>query len=487
MRPWSITARLTLFFSAASAAVLLVFGHLVGTLVESHFEQQDLDELAGKLQLVRHALAKANATDGFASMQDELSDALVGHHGLSIVVQARDGGRLFASDEPSVAQALVANPVPDDGSGPLAPIVTEHAGRLYRAIVASVADASPGNGPAAVAVAMDISHHRDFLAQFHAQLWLSIATGVAIAALFGWLAAQRGLAPVRGMARIAQGVSARRLGDRLPAESFPRELTDLATAFNGMLARLEDSFRRLSEFSSDLAHELRTPISNLMTETQVALSKTRSADEYREVLYSNLEEHERLARTITDMLFLAHADHGLLVPSAGPVDLASEVRELFAFYDALAEERGIALSLQGEAVVRGDRLMIRRALSNLLSNAIRHTAAKGTVQVAIARGDDGTIRVAVENPGPTIEPEHLPRLFDRFYRVESSRTKVSEGAGLGLAITKSIVDAHQGALRVASADGRTRFEIAFPGDDAPGLDASRRSGDDATVIRQPLS
>lgn len=487
MRPWSITLRLTLFFSAASAAVLLVFGHLVGTLVESHFEQQDLDELAGKLQLVRHALTKASATGDFASMQDELSDALVGHHGLSIVVRARDGGRLFVSDEGSVAQALVGRHTPDDASGPLAPIVAEHAGRLYRAIVASVADASPGHGPVEVAVAMDISHHRDFLAQFHAQLWLSIAAGVAIAALFGWLAARRGLAPVRGMARIAQGVSARRLGDRLPAESFPRELTDLATAFNGMLARLEDSFRRLSEFSSDLAHELRTPISNLMMETQVALSKTRTADEYREVLYSNLEEHERLARTITDMLFLAHADHGLLVPSTGPVDLASEVRELFAFYDALAEERGIALSLQGEGVVRGDRLMLRRALSNLLSNAIRHTAAKGTVRVAIERGDDGAVCVAVENPGPTIDAGHLPRLFDRFYRVESSRTKESDGAGLGLAITKSIVDAHRGTIRAVSADGRTRFEIAFPGDGDPAHRSSRHKDHDGTVIRQPSS
>ena len=152
------------------------------------------------------------------------------------------------------------------------------------------------------------------------------------------------------MTRVAQRITASRLHDRLPMASLPTELVDLATAFNGMLARLEDSFRRLSEFSSDLAHELRTPIGSLMTQTQVALSRTRSAEEYREVLYSNSEEYDRLARMIADMLFLAKADNGLIVPRSETVDLAVEVRELFEFYDALAEDRAVRLALAGEAV-----------------------------------------------------------------------------------------------------------------------------------------
>jgi two-component system heavy metal sensor histidine kinase CusS len=265
------------------------------------------------------------------------------------------------------------------------------------------------------------------------------------------------------MADVAQGISANRLGERLPPQSVPPELIDLATAFNDMLARLEGSFGRLSDFSSDLAHELRTPVSNLMTQTQVALSQARSAEQYREVLYSNLEEYERLARMIADMLFLAKADNGLIVPSSEPVDLAAEVRDLFGFYEAFAEDHGVGLVLAGAGILRGDRLMIRRALSNLLSNAIRHTPRGGSVQVRIDRRESGEIELCVENPGEDIGPEHLPRLFDRFYRVDPSRHKASsDGAGLGLAITKSIVEAHKGTIRIASANGLTRCCIAFP-------------------------
>ena len=248
----------------------------------------------------------------------------------------------------------------------------------------------------------------------------------------------------------------------MPSAALPTELVDLAAAFNGMLARLEDSFRRLSEFSSDLAHELRTPVSSLMTQTHVALSRTRSADEYREVLYSNSEEYERLARMIADMLFLAKSDHGLLVPRGETVDLAAEVRELFEFYDALAEDRQISMALIGQGAVHGDRLMLRRAISNLLSNAIDHTPHGGRVNVCLEPAGDGGVRLSVENPGDGIAPEHLPRLFDRFYRVDPSRQRSTDGAGLGLAIAKAIAVAHRGTVRAVSADGLTRFEMLFP-------------------------
>jgi two-component system heavy metal sensor histidine kinase CusS len=248
-------------------------------------------------------------------------------------------------------------------------------------------------------------------------------------------------------------------------DALPLELVDLAAAFNGMLSRLEDSFRRLSEFSSDLAHELRTPIGSLMTQTHVALSRTRSADEYREVLYSNSEEYERLARMIADMLFLAKSDHGLIVPRSEPIELENEVKELFEFYDALAEDQGIKLALDGHGEVHGDRLMIRRAISNLLSNAISHTPRGGAINVRIRDESNGAVRLSVENTGDGIAPEHLSRLFDRFYRVDPSRQRSTEGAGLGLAITKSIVAAHNGTVQAFSADGLTRFVILFP---APG-------------------
>jgi two-component system heavy metal sensor histidine kinase CusS len=226
-----------------------------------------------------------------------------------------------------------------------------------------------------------------------------------------------------------------------------------------MLERLEGSFRRLADFSSDIAHELRTPISNLMTQTQVVLSQPRSAEEYREILHSNLEEYERLARTIGDMLFLAKADNRLVVPRREAVDLAEEVKRLFEFYDAMASEAGVSLNLEGKGSVDGDRLMLQRAVSNLLANAILHTPKGGNVPVRIERGQDAVI-LTVENPSPEILPEQLDRLFDRFYRLDPSRRKdTGEGAGLGLAITKSIIEAHGGRVEAGWSKGQIRFRL----------------------------
>ena len=301
------------------------------------------------------------------------------------------------------------------------------------------------------------------MSAFYEILWLAIAAGIVSTGLLGWIAARRGLAPVREMTDVAQSITASRLHDRLPTAALPPELVDLATAFNGMLSRLEDSFRRLSEFSSDLAHELRTPIGSLMTQTQVALSRTRSAEEYREVLYSNSEEYERLARMIADMLFLAKADNGLIVPPQRDGRTGARGARTVRVLRCAGRgsgDRGWRSPARAPSTATG--LMIRRAISNLLSNAINHTPRGGQVNVRIGPTADGGVRLSVENSGDGIAPEHLPRLFDRFYRVDPSRQRSTDGAGLGLAITKSIVAAHNGTVQAFSAGGLTRFEVQFP-------------------------
>ncbi|MEO8124423.1 MAG: heavy metal sensor histidine kinase [Burkholderiales bacterium] len=494
MRTRSITLQLTLLFAGASAVVLIAIGVLVSELVEGHLAQQDLTELSGKLELVRHRLERVRAPDELNDAATSLADALVGHHDLAARLVGPDGGGLLTSGRAAFPQALLAEARAD---APIRPWVWRHDDRSYRGIAAAVDTGISGSPPAVVALALDIGHHLDFMAAFRKSLALAIASGIALIALFGWAAARRGLAPMRAMARATQEISASRLSERLPLAAVPDELVHLATALNDMLARLEASFQRLSDFSSDLAHELRTPISNLMTQTEVAVSKARSADEYREVLYSNLEEYERLARMITDMLFLAQADHGLMVPRREQVELAVEVQALFAFYDAYADERGVGLVLDGQGAVEGDRLMIRRALGNLLSNAIHHTARGGTIQVRVTTRPSGETEVCVENPGDAIPTEHLQRVFERFHRVDPSRQKSSDGVGLGLAITKSIVQAHGATIRVTCVDGWTRFEIKFPprasggvgvefalAPDSDGVSAEVQSHEDRAVARQ---
>lgn len=192
------------------------------------------------------------------------------------------------------------------------------------------------------------------------------------------------------------------------------EMADLATTLNEMLRRLKEEFDRLSEFSSDLAHELRTPINNLMTQTQVTLSQARSSEEYQDILASNAEEYQRLARMVADMLFLAKADHGLILPSTERIAVHDEAQALFDFYEALAEEKQVRLQLVGAAEIVGDRLMLRRALSNLLSNAIRYTPPGEQVVVDI-QGDLHGTTVDVVNTGPSIDAQMIPRLFDRFF------------------------------------------------------------------------
>ncbi|OGA37289.1 MAG: two-component sensor histidine kinase, partial [Betaproteobacteria bacterium RIFCSPLOWO2_12_FULL_62_13] len=454
--------RLTLFFSTVSTAVLLAVGYLVGALVESHFIEQDLNELDGTIELVGTVLAKVHFRSDLDLVPQLLNDALVGFPGLSIKIIGPEGRILFASSDAAFADSPIENRANKGLSGQREAVVRESGGHAFRETVAALPLGISGIPPAKVLVAVNIDHQRDFVTALRRILWLSIAAGMLLTGLLAWIAARRGLEPIRRIAALAHNISASRLDERLALDQVPPELSDLASALNAMLARLEDSFRRLSDFSSDLAHELRTPVGNLVTETEVALSRARSADEYREVLYSNLEEYHRLSRMIGDMLFLAKADNGLIVPQQERVDLAAETQGLFTFYDALAEEKGVGMVLEGAGSILGDRLMIRRAISNLLSNALRYTLRGKSVLVSIDLPASGETWLVIENPGEDVAPEHLSRLFDRFYRVDASRQKTSDGAGLGLAITKSIVEAHQGTIMASSANGATRFEIRFP-------------------------
>ncbi|MGU5269791.1 heavy metal sensor histidine kinase, partial [Pseudomonas aeruginosa] len=278
----------------------------------------------------------------------------------------------------------------------------------------------------------------------------------------GWVVARSGLRPLRQVTHVASGMSARSLQERIPLEPVPRELQQLVLSFNAMLARLEDAFVRLSNFSADIAHELRTPVSNLMTHTEVVLSKKRDINAYEENLYSNLEDLKRMSRMIDDMLFLAKADNGLIIPEQARIELADVVFKLFDYYHLLAEEHGIELSLTGTGQVLGDRLMLDRALSNLLSNALRYTPVGHTISVLIRETADSTT-FSIENPGDTISSEHLEKLFDRFYRVDPARREGSpSNAGLGLAITRSIIEAHKGRIWCTSAAGLTGFHIELP-------------------------
>ncbi|WP_439879170.1 heavy metal sensor histidine kinase [Pseudomonas prosekii] len=446
MRRLSLSNRLALLFAACTAVVSLFAGVLFSRASEAHFVELDQQLLNGKLIGLRRALQDIQSSESEVKLQDELSRQA----DLSLRITGSDGQRWFDSSSKlpqTLPQKLGLSTVNDAGTD-------------YRVLNAPLF-ADKADSPQ-LTLLLDITHHQHFLQRMQNLIWLTVGLSALATALLGAWAARSGLRPLRRMSVVASGVSARSLNARLPEENMPPELAEMAHNFNAMLGRLDDSFQRLSAFSADIAHELRTPLSNLLTHTQVTLTRPRPLEDYREALHSNLEELQWMAQLVNDMLYLAKADHGLLMPKREPLELAEETDVLLEFFAPLAEDAQVQLSREGSARMRGDRSMLRRALSNLLDNALRFTPVGGEVRVRIVEQSEG-LTLLVANTGSGIDPALLPRLFDRFYRADPARQEgSSEHAGLGLAITQSIIRAHGGLIRCESANGWTRFVIELP-------------------------
>lgn len=297
------------------------------------------------------------------------------------------------------------------------------------------------------------------------QLLLTTLTAAPLALALLTLAATAvvglGLRPLRRFRQAVSRVTATQLDVRLQPESLPRELEELADAFNAMLDRLRDSVTRLSQFSADLAHELRTPLATLLARTQVLLSRQRSPEQLIDVLVHNVEELQRLASIVADMLFLAQADQANQALHIESVDLAAEAALVADFLSIGAEEKGIAIRVEGQASVLADHGLVQRALTNLMSNAVRHARPSSEIKVIIGSTPRGA-SVAVENEGEEIPPEHVERVFDRFYRVDPARQREGGGTGLGLAIVRAIMQLHGGIAEIAPAGpARVRFVLRF--------------------------
>lgn len=452
----SLTGRLTLFSTMVIACIVIGLGVLLMMSTERHFLELDHMALLDKQHLIEEILGDA---DSSADAAWRLREALSHHRGLNVIVREPGAETIFSSDGFSYPRLfLPAEKLDDHG-------LLLHWKDKGQEFHGQRVEVSPGYAPSSrldVLVAVDTGVHEQFMAELRRKFVLYAVLAVIISGVLGWLAAYKGMAPLRAMKAKATTVSGQKLDERMPIEAVPVEMADLARELNRMLERLQEDFQQLSAFSSDLAHELRTPISNLLTQTQVALAARRDADTYRDILASNAEEFQRLARMVSDMLFLAKTEHGVDLPNRECFSATDEVRALLEFYEGVADERHIGLGLEGGADIVGDRLMFRRAVSNLLSNALRHTHEHGEVIVRIAGAPDAT-SLTVANSGDDIDPAILPRLFDRFFRADPARPYAqADGAGLGLSITRAIVEAHGGRVTARSAKGRTEFELIFP-------------------------
>ena len=432
----SLAARLVLLFVLGSAVILSGAGYALYHALKMRVEANEAAELTGKAGAIEKLLAGVETLEELEAALPRFRDVSVGHPRLFVGVSA--GGR-----------ALLALP---------ADVGVEGA-RTW--LVHRVSRELKGRLPAEVAIAIETTETRSLLSD-HALIAAAVAfAGTLASAVLAWLVVRRGLSPLAQLAGRAEEVTAQRLGARLALEEAPREVHGLADSINAMLERLEESFRALEQFSADIAHELRTPINNLLLQTQVTLSRPRESAEYREALHSNLEELERLQRMVADMLFLARADRGMIELKAEVVELRPEIESLAEYFEAAAAERSLAIAVRGGGRLDADRSLLRRALNNLLSNAVRYSPRGSSIEVAI--DEVGTeCRITVSNPGEAIPAQELERLFKRFTRREDSRAREAEGAGLGLAIVDSIMKLQGGRLLASSGNGFLQFELAFP-------------------------
>lgn len=457
-----MTTLLTLYYTVCTAVLLAAASGLLYWSISRSLVRADEDFLTHKMQVLTLILQR-QPLDRVGLEQEVLDEARISARSRSpflLRVLGADGRLL--TETPGMNAITPVQAFPPAGARPAQArrIASLHGKTL---LLAALSLPGPPGDSWRVQAALDIDADMRLLRRYRRDVAALLCAGLLLAAGLGAWIARRGLRPIADITRTTQRIGAKQLQERLRPGAWPRELMALATEFDDMLERLQEAFERLTQFSADLAHELRTPINNLMGEAQVALSRERTAAEYERVLQSALEEHGRLARMIDSMLFLAQADQERLPLQRTPLAAEAELHAIAGLYQDLAEEQGVQLSCEGTCPVQADPLLLRRALSNLVSNALRYTPRGGRITLRAATDEAGTAALSVTDTGIGIAAEHVPSLGQRFYRVDPSRSAGAGGAGLGLAIVRSIMTLHGGRLVIQSSPGTgTTASLLFP-------------------------
>jgi two-component system heavy metal sensor histidine kinase CusS len=450
MATWlAVYYAISVFILLAAASAFLYWG------LARSVDQENRDYLLHKLQVVTMLLQEDAQGHSRADQEVQEEAEISGRSQIPYLLRVLDGEQRLVVETDGMSAVLPAGLFPAPGAiVPRTLSAVSSDKRRQRFLLASaIAQRAPGTSRWQIQAALNVSAGQALLASYRRDVALVLGGGLLIAALIGVWITRRGLEPIAAITHATERVGVGRLQARIEAGPWPRELVSLATAFDQMLDRLQEAFERLSQFSADLAHELRTPINNLMGEAQVALSRVRSPEEYARVLQSALEEHARIARMIDSMLFIAQADQADSVLAVVCLEARSEMQAVAEFYQPLAEEQGVELVLEGSGSVTADPMLLRRALANLLSNALKFSPPGSRIRLCVAAAE-GMATLSVVDSGVGIAPEHLKRLGDRFYRADCARAASSSGAGLGLAIVKSIMRLHGGRLAIDSTPGR---------------------------------
>jgi two-component system heavy metal sensor histidine kinase CusS len=467
VRPGSLAARLALLFALLSFAVLATVGAALYSVLRQQLTLRDDAALVSRVDQIRTLLRDVDLLD-LIHQKPLLFSNMLGNREALLVLR-------FAGEKPLIEVNPGGTRLPEvaavgaDTALSLADVHHTREGDIPFIAVAAAARTSDPHRELQIVAGRLMTERSRLLGIYRDRILLLASGGAALLAWLAWLVARRGLLPLRRLATQTASIGSDSLSTRIGLGAAPSELLPLIAAFNAMLDRLELSFTQLSQVSADMAHDLRTPIGNLLGQTEVALGQRRDAVYYEKLLASNFEELQRLSKMTDNMLFLARTEHAGHLVERRLLDIGDEFQRIGEYFEGPADERGIVLACRRDGVshVWADPMLLRRALANLLANAVRHADAGSEIALIAERGADGCTVLAVENRGQTIPSHHLARLFDRFYRGDPARVGSSESSGLGLSIVRGIMMLHQGACGVSSADGVTRFSLRFAAAPAP--------------------
>ncbi|MDY7536315.1 heavy metal sensor histidine kinase [Pseudomonas sp. Bout1] len=462
MKSASLSMRLGLAVSIMGALLVLFLAVLAFLALTHELDKLSKDNLSEKMRQIEHSLSLYEKPVDINIKPHVLLDQVMGHDHLNLTIYDLINMRTpllksgFGLTDPR-AELKAAGAATDKVSYSRS---TNDQGRHF--LTASRLIRLPNGTNVAVLLSLDCANDEALLSTYLSSTIMALPLLLLLIGLSAWAVVKRGLAPLREFRKVAAMISAQDLSHRLSVVKMPQELSELAHGINFMLHRLDSDVQQLSQFSDDLAHELRAPISNLMGKAQVTLSRERPAEEYKAVLESSTEELGRVARIVSDMLFLAQVSHPAALVPFETIALEDEALKVINLFSLSAEDKQISVSVTGRGSTIGDRLMIQRAISNLMSNAIRHCPVGQAITITIeVHATEVSLHVA--NRGAGIEPQHLPHLFDRFYRVDTHHSRAGGSTGLGLAIVKSIMSLHQGVAEVNSRPGKiTTFKLGFP-------------------------
>ena len=454
-RTWSIALRLVLLFTVAGALLLLLAMAAAYWTVVQHVVHDNDRYITEKLAAIRADIA---ADAGPASLSRELK--IIRAADKTYAVRVLDSAGHVVAESPRMGLILPMDVFPTaisvKGERPVTLTYRARHKKIF-ALVTAVAEVDRQR--LTLQLAQDRTHDERFIAHYAALLTGMLGCLIFTCAGIASLVTRRGLRPLKHLAESVERVGATHLDERVPVSGWPDELQPLALGFNKMLARLEESFTRLSQFSADLAHELRTPIAILRGEAEGALTKPRTSEQYRDVIESSLEELQRLSAMIDNLLFLARAETSGAF-NRTYFDGRAAIDKVREFYEAVAQDQGVEIVCHGDGEVYAEPVLFRRALFNLITNALRFTPSGGSITVSLDRRNGGS-KISVADTGCGISSQHVPHVFNRFFRGDAPRS--AQGTGLGLAIVKSIMQIHDGDVSVQSElDKGTVVTLAFP-------------------------